>query len=251
MGRVLEKKGALNTEEAAARIIVALDVEREEEAYALVKLLSPPVKYFKVGMRLFTACGPRILTTLKNLGVQIFLDLKFHDIPQTVSTTAQVVTRYGVDMFNIHLSGGREMIRATVKAVRETALRQDVPPPLIIGVTVLTSFNEKTLLAEAGIAGDLTGHVVHLAFMGAESGLDGVVASPQEVEAIRNKCGENFLVVTPGVRPLWSVQDDQQRVLTPLQALEAGADYLVIGRPIIRHSSPETAVKKILAEISK
>ncbi|MGI5823202.1 MAG: orotidine-5'-phosphate decarboxylase [Dethiobacteria bacterium] len=235
----------------AARIIVALDVDNEAEAYQLVRLLSPPVRYFKVGMRLFTACGPRILKTLKKMGVKIFLDLKFHDIPHTVASTAQVVTAYGVDMFNIHLSGGREMICSTVEAVRETAAKQGLTPPLIIGVTVLTSFDEKALFEEAGIKNKLPRHVVHLASLGAENGMDGVVASPREAEAIRDKCGENFLIVTPGIRPLWSVKDDQQRVLAPAQALKAGADYLVIGRPIIRHSSPKEAVKKILAEISK
>lgn len=238
-------------QETAAKIIVALDVDNEEQVYNLVRLLSPPIRYFKVGMRLFTACGPRILRTLKKMGVKIFLDLKYHDIPYTVASTAQVVTAYGVDMFNIHLSGGREMICSTVEAVRETAVKQGVSPPLIIGVTVLTSFNEKTLYEEAGIKKKLPRHVVHLASMGAANGMDGVVASPLEAETIREKCGENFLIVTPGIRPSWSVKDDQQRVLTPARALKAGADYLVIGRPIIRHSSPEAAVKKILAEMSK
>lgn len=247
----MKEHAAFKKQEAAARIIVALDVDSEEKAYNLVKLLSPPVRYFKVGMRLFTACGPRILKTLKKMGVQIFLDLKYHDIPHTVATTAQVVTSYGVDMFNIHLSGGREMICSTVKAVRETAVKEGLASPLLIGVTVLTSFNEETLYEEAGIKNKLPQHVVHLASLGAENGMDGVVASPQEVKAIREKCGDKFLIVTPGIRPSWSVQDDQQRVLTPAQALEAGANYLVIGRPIIRHSSPKTAIKKILAEVSK
>lgn len=247
----MKKHEELKGQEAAEKIIVALDVDKEEEAYALVKLLSPPINYFKVGMRLFTACGPRILTTLKDLGVKVFLDLKFHDIPHTVASTAKVVTRCGVDMFNVHLSGGREMVRTTVEAARETAAKLGVFPPLIIGVTVLTSFNEKTLREEAGIEKNLSRHVVHLAFMGMESGMDGVVASSQEAGAIRTKCGKDFLIITPGIRPSWSVHDDQQRVLTPLQALEAGASYLVIGRPIIQHSSPEVAVEKILAEMAK
>ena len=246
----MQKNGKYNQQEAAAKVIVALDVDNEAEAYALVKLLSPPVNYYKVGMKLFTTCGPRVITGLKELGVKIFLDLKFHDIPHTVASAAEVVTRYGVDMFNIHLSGGREMARAAVEAAQETAVQQGMPRPLIIGVTVLTSFDAHTL-KEVGIERELTRHVVSLALTGLESGVDGVVASPQEVMAIRTKCDEDFLIVTPGVRPSWSARDDQQRVLTPRQALKAGADYLVIGRPIIQHLSPEKAIEKILAEMTK
>lgn len=236
--------------QAADKIIVALDVDSEAEAYALVKLLSPPISYYKVGMKLFTICGPGVLTGLKELGVKIFLDLKFHDIPHTVASAAEVVTRYGVDIFNIHLSGGREMARAAMEAVQETAVRQDILRPQVIGVTVLTSLDAHAL-EEIGIGRDLTRHVASLASMGLESGLDGVVASSQESLTIRKECGEGFLIVTPGIRPAWSARNDQERVLTPRQAFEAGADYLVIGRPIIKHPSPEKAVEKILAEISK
>jgi orotidine-5'-phosphate decarboxylase len=237
-----------NKKEAAEKIIVALDVAREEEAYALVKELSPVISFFKVGMRLYTACGPRIVTGLKKLGIKIFLDLKFHDIPNTVAATAEVVTHLGVDMFNIHLSGGRRMVRATVEAVREAAGKEGLLLPAILGVTVLSSLNEKMLGEVSGVE-NLKEHVVRLSLMGQENGLDGVVASPLEVAYIRQECGPHFLTVTPGVRPGWASLDDQSRVLTPRQALDAGANYLVIGRPIIAHPSPLKAAEKILEEI--
>jgi orotidine-5'-phosphate decarboxylase len=233
---------------AAEKIIVALDVDNVKKASALVKELSPLISFFKVGMKLYTACGPRIITVLKKLGIKIFLDLKFHDIPNTVAATAEVVTRLGVEMFNIHLSGGRKMIRATVEAARETANKKGLPVPTILGVTVLSSFDEKMLKEITG-AGSLEEHVVRLALLGRDNGLDGVVASPREIGLIRKKCGPEFLTVTPGVRPLWASLDDQSRVLTPRQAFDAGADYLVMGRPIIAHPSPLEAVQKILIEI--
>lgn len=233
----------------AEKIIVALDVDSEDEAYSLVKHLSPPLNFFKVGLRLYVSCGPRIIKGLKNLGVNVFLDLKFHDIPHTVSSTAEVVTLLGVDMFNIHLSGGRDMIRATVEATRETAEKRGVPVPWIIGVTVLSSFNEKMLREETGVDRYLEQHVLALAALGKENGLDGVVASPREAKLIRKKCGEDFLIVAAGVRPLWASLGDQLRVLTPRQTVEAGANYLVIGRPIIEHPSPREAAEKILAEM--
>ena len=244
------QKNGEHRQQVADKIIVALDVGSEAEAYALVKLLSPPLSYYKVGMKLFTICGPRIITRLKKLGAKIFLDLKFHDIPHTVASAAGIITSYGVDMFNIHLGGGGEMACAAVEAARETADRKGLPWPLVIGVTVLTSLDAQTL-RETGIERSLDRHAVGLAALGLESGLDGVVASSQEAPAIRARCGEDFRIVTPGIRPSWSARDDQERVLTPRQALDAGADYLVIGRPIIKHPSPEKAIEKILAEMYK
>ena len=240
----------MNREEAAEKIIAALDVDTEEEAYDLVKQIYPPVSFFKVGMRLYAACGPTIITGLKKMGARVFLDLKFHDIPNTVASTAEVVTSYGVDMFNLHLSGGSQMIRAAAKAAAGAARKLEIPSPLVIGVTVLTSFDEKALREEAGVEKNLEQHVLNLSLLGLENGLNGVVASPREAEIIRKKCGDDFLIVTPGIRPLWSVPDDQRRVLSPRQAIAAGASYLVIGRPIIRHQSPREAVEKILAELT-
>ncbi len=245
------KQNKLDKDDAAGKIIVALDVENEEEAYNLVRHLSPPLSYFKVGMRLYMSCGHRIIYGLKNMGVQVFLDLKFHDIPNTVASTAEVVTRMGVDMFNIHLSGGSAMIKTTVERVRETAGKSGVPAPKIVGVTVLSSFNETMLRGDCGVERHLEQHVLKLALLGKENGLDGVVASPREAGNIRKNCGTDYLIVAAGVRPLWAPTHDQVRVLTPRQALEAGASYLVIGRPIIEHESPRNAAEKILAEIAR
>ncbi len=241
----------MDQETAAGKIIVALDVDNEEEAYNLVRHLSPPLRYFKVGLRLYMSCGPRIIYGLKNMGVRIFLDLKFHDIPNTVAATAEVVTRMGVDMFNIHLSGGRDMIRTTVDYVRNTAAAKRMSLPSILGVTVLSSFDEVMLRGDCGVSRHLEQHVLDLALLGEECGLDGVVASPREARNIRKNCGAEFLIVAAGVRPLWAPTHDQLRVLTPRQALEAGANYLVIGRPIIDHESPRAAAEKILAEIAR
>ncbi len=248
---IFGKQKKVDKDAVAGKIIVALDVETEEDAYNLVRHLSPPLRYFKVGMRLFMSCGYRIVYGLKNMGVQVFLDLKFHDIPNTVASTAEVVTRMGVDMFNIHLSGGGDMIRATVERTRETAEKNSLPAPKVIGVTVLSSFNEAMLRDDVGVDRHLEQHVLKLAQLGQKNGLDGVVASPRESGIIRKSCGEDFLIVAAGVRPLWAPTNDQLRVLTPRQTLEAGASYLVIGRPIIEHESPRDAAEKILAEIAR
>lgn len=245
------KRKNVDKEAIAEKIIVALDVDTEEEAYELVRHLSPPLSYFKVGMRLFVSSGPRIISGLKNMGVRVFLDLKFHDIPNTVASTAAVVTRLGVDMFNIHLSGGREMIEATVKSTVAEAEKAEREMPLLLGVTVLSSFNDQMLRDEAGVDRRLEHHVLQLAGMGQECGLSGVVASPREAAMLRKKFGQEFAIVAAGVRPLWASLGDQLRVLTPRQALEAGASYLVIGRPILDHSSPREAAEKIIAEAGK
>ncbi len=248
---IFGRQKKIDKETVAGKIIVALDVDTEEDAYNLVRHLSPPLGYFKVGLRLYMSCGQRIIYGLKNMGVRVFLDLKFHDIPNTVASTAEVVTRMGVDMFNIHLSGGRDMVLSTVDHVRETAEKSRVPVPKVLGVTVLSSFNESMLRSDCGVDRHLEQHVLKLALLGEESGLDGVVASPREASNIRKNCGEDFLIVAAGVRPLWAPTHDQLRVLTPRQTLEAGANYLVIGRPIIEHDSPRDAVEKILAEIAR
>lgn len=239
----------MDREAAAKKIIVALDVDKEAEAYQLVSQLYPLISFYKVGLRLFVACGPRIITGLKKMGCRVFLDLKLHDIPHTVATTAEVITSFGVDMFNIHLSGGSAMVRAAVEAAAEAAQKQGIIAPKVIGVTVLTSITEKVLHEEAGVKKSLQEHVLNLSLMGRENGLNGVVASPHEAEIISKKCGDNFLVVTPGIRPQWSAPDDQRRILTPRQAIEAGASYLVVGRPILQHSSPREAAEKIITEM--
>jgi len=243
----MEKEAAAST--MAGKIIVALDVEKEKEAYELVNQLYPLLSYYKVGLRLFVACGPRIIATLKEKGCRIFLDLKLHDIPHTVAATAKVITSLGVDMFNIHLSGGGAMVRAAAEAAKDTAQKLGLGSPKLIGVTVLTSISERVLQEEIGVKASLQEHVVNLSLLGKENGLSGVVASPQEAEIIGKTCGDDFLIVTPGIRPQWSAPGDQQRILTPRRALEAGAHYLVIGRPILQHPSPREAAEKIIAEM--
>lgn len=239
----------LDEQKLAEKIIVALDVDNEEDAYMLVSQLSSTITFYKIGLKLFVSCGPRIITGLKKFGVRVFLDLKFHDIPNTVASAARVAVSYGVDMFNIHLSGGREMILRTVEAAEKKSVQMGIPCPQIVGVTVLTSFNQKNLQEEAGVQRSLIDHVLHLAQMARECGLNGIVASPREAQVVRKEIGDDFIIVTPGVRPLWAASGDQQRIMTPRRALQEGASYLVIGRPIIEHPSPREAAEKIVAEI--
>ena len=248
---MFRKTKSIDKETLANKIIVALDVDKEEEALTLVRHLSPPINFFKIGLRLYVSCGPRIITGLKKMGVKVFLDLKLHDIPHTVAATADVITRMGVDMFNIHLSGGRDMIESTVMAVEEAAREEGKEKPYILGVTLLSSINEKILREEVGIESNLVQYIINMAGMGAECGVNGVVASPREAAPLRKEFGEDFIITAAGVRPLWASLGDQLRVLTPRQALDAGASYLVIGRPIIEQPTPREAVEKILAEAAR
>jgi orotidine-5'-phosphate decarboxylase len=225
---------------SAGQIIVALDVATSEEALHLVTELSPDVDFFKIGLQLYTATGPRLVQDISGLGPKIFLDLKLHDIPNTVAKAVAAAGTLGVKMLTIHLSGGSEMIRAAVRARRDDML--------ILGVTVLTSSNDETL-RETGIPGAINDQVLRLARLGVSAGIDGLVASPHEARVLRAEFGGQLKIVTPGVRPSWSEPGDQKRFMTPREAIEAGADYLVIGRPITAHSNPREAVAEILGEL--
>ncbi|NPV27702.1 MAG: orotidine-5'-phosphate decarboxylase [Firmicutes bacterium] len=236
---------------AKDRLIVALDVDSQVEAERLVELLYDQVGMFKVGMQLFNSEGPAILEVVKRLGGRIFADLKFHDIPNTVAQAGKVMTRHGVHMYNVHVAGGREMMEETVKVTRQEAERLGIPRPLVIGVTVLTSISQEQLSREIGIERNLTEQVVAWARLAQEAGLDGVVASPQEIASIRAACGPDFLIVTPGVRPRGTALNDQKRVMTPGEAVKAGASYLVIGRPITGAANPRQAAKDILTEMEE
>jgi len=231
------------------KICLALDVDNEKKAFELVEELKDYVGVFKVGKELFTSVGPDIVKGINNIGGKVFLDLKYHDIPNTVAKAGEAATELGVFMFNIHASGGKAMMEATIEAVRNKATALGRTRPLIIAVTILTSIDQETLNKEVKIAGDVKDQVVHLAKLAQEAGLDGVVCSPQEIKAIREACGKDFVIVTPGVRPDWSTADDQKRITTPKQAIEAGADYLVIGRPIRNANDRVAAAKRILEEI--
>jgi orotidine-5'-phosphate decarboxylase len=225
---------------AADKIIVALDVSAKRAALDLVDQLRDQISFFKIGLQLYTAAGPEVVRDVNATGAKVFLDLKLHDIPNTVGRAVEAAAQLGVQMLTIHLSGGGEMIRAAVMA-RGNKMS-------ILGVTVLTSATQATL-NEIGIDDKIDNQVLRLAGLGVAAGIDGLVASPHETKALRAACGDKIKIVTPGVRPSWSEPEDQKRFMTPRQAIDAGADYLVIGRPITAHPNPCEAVAKILEEI--
>ncbi len=233
----------------ADRLIVALDVDSVDRATGLVDALAGQVTRFKIGSQLFTAAGPSAVQAVRMRGGDVFLDLKFHDIPNTVEGAAREAVRLGVFMFNVHASGGRAMMSAASHGVTEAAQALGVPRPLVIAVTVLTSFDRAALASELHVASSVEGHVLHLCALAREAGLDGSVASPNEIRAIRNAMGRAWTVVTPGLRPTGGERHDQSRVATPRAAVEAGADYLVVGRPITGAPDPARAASGILAEM--
>lgn len=236
--------------EAKDRIVLALDVDTAEEAVALVKKLSGYVGVFKVGMQLYNSIGPSIVHRVHDLGGRVFVDLKLHDIPNTVASAAKVLTRLNTYMFNVHAAGGREMMRQAAAAAVSEAQRMGSEIPIVLAVTVLTSMSQLELETEMYVSGlKVEELVVKWALMAQESGLGGVVCSPQEISPIREACGPDFKIVTPGIRPLWSAPNDQKRITTPHQALEQGADYMVIGRPIIQAPDPCAAAQKIIEEL--
>ena len=231
------------------RIIVALDVNNIAEAEKLVGELRSVIKIFKVGSELFTSCGFEAIDTVRRKGGKVFLDLKFHDIPNTVMKASRAITRQGIHMFTVHTMGGFDMMKGAVEASREEALRVKTPPPLVLGVTILTSMSAKDV-SSIGVEGHITDEVLRLAKLAEKAGLNGVIASPQEVELLRKNLGKDFLIVAPGVRPLGGEKNDQKRVATPKEAIDKGADYLVIGRPITAAEDPKSAAEKIINEIS-
>jgi orotidine-5'-phosphate decarboxylase len=231
------------------KIIVALDVSSPEEAQKIIEELRAEVGAFKIGLQLFTAAGSSFVRETAKSGIKIFLDLKFHDIPNTVAKAAIEAARLGVWMFNLHAIGGSEMMCRTVEEVSEVCEKENLRKPKIIGVTVLTSANRETLF-QIGIERELDAQVLNLAQLTAKCGLDGIVASPLEIELVRqNIAQKNFLIVTPGIRPVFATNDDQKRVMTPREAVQKGADFLVIGRPIVKAENRIEAVRKISGEL--
>ncbi|HEY9801205.1 MAG TPA: orotidine-5'-phosphate decarboxylase [Leptolyngbyaceae cyanobacterium] len=231
------------------KIIVALDVGDEESAIALIDRLES-VTFWKVGLELFTSAGPRILQVLKYRQKQIFLDLKFHDIPNTVAGACRSAARYGVDLMTIHATSGKDALKAAKEAVEEGSAQAGVKPTKLIAVTVLTSISARQLAMDLKVPVELPEYALDMALMAQEAGLDGAVCSPQEVTQLRQTCGDDFVLVCPGVRPTWAEQGDQKRSLTPAQAIQAGADYLVIGRPITAAADPELAWQRISQELA-
>jgi len=220
-----------------------------ESAIALIDKLES-VTFWKVGLELFTSSGPRILEVLKSRQKRIFLDLKFHDIPNTVAGACRGAARYGVDLMTIHATSGRDALKAAKEAVEEGAAQAGVKPSKLIAVTVLTSISARQLALDLKIPVELPEYALDMALMAQEVGLDGAVCSPQEVAQLRQICGDDFVLVCPGVRPTWAEAKDQKRSLTPSQAIQAGADYLVIGRPITAAAEPELAWKRIAQELT-
>jgi orotidine-5'-phosphate decarboxylase len=225
----------------ADKIIVALDVATKEKALALVKQLQHDISFFKIGLQLYTAEGPEIVRAVLATGAKIWLDLKLYDIPNTVARAVESASTLGVQMITIHLSGGSEMIRAATTARASNML--------VLGVTVLTSSTEQTL-REIGINDTVENQVIRLARFGAAAGVDGFVASPHEIKILRAEFGDRIKIAVQGIRPNWADPGDQKRFMTPRDALEAGADYIGIGRPITKHAQPREAVAKILDELT-
>ena len=236
---------------AKNKLIVALDVETAREALNLFSALKGVAGMFKIGSQLFTSTGPGLVREIVSAGGRVFLDLKFHDIPNTVAAAGVEAARLGVDIFNVHACGGSEMMRRTAEAVAETAERERLARPKIIAVTVLTSADDSTL-AEAGFSSNTEEQAGRLARLTDVAGLDGVVASPHEVKLVREIVGRrDFIVVTPGVRPAGAAHNDQRRVMTPAEAVRAGADYLVVGRAILKTPDPALAAHRIIEEMQQ
>lgn len=231
------------------RLIVALDCDSGEKAMRLVEKLKGEVRFFKIGLELFSYCGPKIVETVMGTGAEVFLDLKFHDIPNTVLKAAVAATRLKVYMFNVHALGGYEMMKNTVLAVEKETVRLNIRKPKILAVTILTSVDENGL-KKIGINVNMKKEVLELAKLARAAGLDGVVASPQEAKPIREELGEDFLIVTPGLRPAAADINDQKRVATPQEAIREGADFIVVGRPITEAEDPARAARAILKEIA-
>jgi orotidine-5'-phosphate decarboxylase len=233
-----------------ARLIFALDVASTGEAMDLVERLRDEVGLFKVGKQLFLHAGPEIIRQIRARGGDVFLDLKFHDIPRTVAKAGAEATRLGVRMFTLHASGSVAMMRQTIAEVNKVSRTEHLVRPKLLAVTVLTSLNQDDL-KRVGFRSGVESQVVRLARLAREAGMDGVVASPQEVARIRRECGRRFLIVTPGIRPPKGAVDDQKRVLTPEEAIRAGANYLVVGSPIRDAADPVAAARAIVAAMER
>lgn len=230
-------------------VIVALDFNKPGEALDMVDTLEGKIGFYKIGGRLFTAEGPGIVREIKEKGKAVFLDLKYHDIPATVAGSVRAAAGIGIDMLTLHTVGGVDMMRAAAEAALEGAECFCKPRPKLVGVTVLTSLTEGDLEVIGPVNGRIADLVLRLASRAREAGLDGVVASVHEADVIRKELGSDFLIVTPGIRPAGADAGDQKRIATPSMAAEAGADYIVVGRPIIRAESPADAAEAIVGDL--
>ncbi|MBT9142329.1 MAG: Orotidine 5'-phosphate decarboxylase [Syntrophomonadaceae bacterium] len=242
------------TKLAKERIILALDVATEKEAVELVLKLREYVGLFKIGLELLNSEGTSIVQKITDVGGKVFLDGKFNDIPNTVAGASRAVTRLGVRMFNVHTMGGLEMMKFATEAADEEASKLGIGGPLVLGVTVLTSIDQATLNQQLRVPGGIEAQVVHLATLADQAGLDGIIASPHEIEAVLRNVSRKMLIVTPGVRPSWAAAQDQKRIMTPGEAILKGASYLVIGRPVTKPPSeigtPIDAAELVAEEIA-
>ena len=233
---------------SSEKIILALDVESFKEAEKFVVLLREDIGVFKVGKQLFTHCGPEIIEMINSHGGKAFLDLKYHDIPHTVARAVEEACKLKVFMLTLHATGGQEMMREAVDASIRMAQEHSFPPPLILAVTILTSLQQEDL-ADIGMNSPVEEAVLRLAELAKSAGVQGVVASAKEAALIRDTCGSNFVIVTPGIRPKGTASGDQKRTLTPKEALLAGSDYIVIGRPILKAKDPLKTAREIVEDI--
>lgn len=227
---------------ASTELIAVLDVDTREDALCIIEA-SAGCDWYKVGSQLFTRCGPEIVREILGMGRQVMLDLKFHDIPNTVAHAASAAAVLDVGLFTVHASGGRKMIAAAREAVEGAATK-------ILAVTILTSFSDDELKADIGLSETAAQAVPRLAKMAVDAGAHGIVCSPQEIKLVRSAVGPEPLVVTPGIRPAWSSKDDQARIMTPADAAKAGASMIVVGRPILKHADPAEAVRLIKEELA-
>lgn len=231
------------------RLVLALDVDSDQEALGIVAELKASIGIFKVGHQLFTAYGPDIVRRIIDLGARVFLDLKYHDIPNTVAKASAEAVKLGVSIFNVHSLGGMDMMKAAVESAKETAEKHTVPVPTVLAVTILTSMEETKMRKELKITRSLQREVTHLARLARRAGMHGVIASPQEIKMLRRAVRGKFVILTPGVRPTWADKNDQKRVMTPGEAVKAGADYIVVGRPVLMAEDRKSAVERILKEM--
>ena len=230
-------------------LIVALDTDERKKIDTLVAQLADIGSWVKIGFQAFSVLGHSCFKGLREKGYRVFLDLKFHDIPNTVARDVGTMTKHGAHMINMHASGGFEMMQSARKSTENAAAENNIPMPILLGVTVLTSIDEDGFQQNFGSERQLTKQVVYLAQLAQEAGLSGVVASPLEIEPIRRACGDDFIIVTPGIRPTWASRGDQRRITTPAEAIGRGANYIVVGRPIIAADDPLAAAEMILEEM--
>ncbi|HEY3374320.1 MAG TPA: orotidine-5'-phosphate decarboxylase [Candidatus Aquicultor sp.] len=230
------------------RLIIALDFDTAADAVAMCRAVGDQACFYKVGLQLFLSAGRDVVDQVKNLGNHIFLDLKLHDIPNTVAGACREIVRVGVSMTTLHTMGGADMMREAATATKRAAEEFGVEQPILLGVTMLTSLNEQRA-GEIGVAGSISEQVTRLAILAKTSGLDGVVASPHEVEGLRCELGDDFIIVTPGIRSAADAVHDQKRVMSALDAIAAGSSYLVVGRPVTEADNPAKAAASIIAQI--